>query len=154
MRRLLFILLVLLTFSASAVTRRAVPGYLPAALGHGADIVQSSAWRGRWADITGFYNIGLRPYDPISGRWLTYDSVWNERDPNYYTFAGGEPINSFDSDGRLSTLSSLGNDNGIQNPYVSDGSATGTQNGQSWLNNYLNNGAATLSGLEEDDSDC
>jgi len=80
----------------------AVPGYRPVALANGADIAQSSAWRGHWVDITGYYQIGLRPYDPISGRWLTYDSIWNERDPNYYTFAGGEPIMSFDADGRFS----------------------------------------------------
>lgn len=67
-----------------------------------AGIVQSSAWRGRWVDITGYYQIGLRPYNPISGGWLTYDSVWNDRDPNCYTFAGDDPINYFDSDGRLS----------------------------------------------------
>jgi RHS repeat-associated protein len=77
----------------------AVPGYRPVALGNGADVASSSAWRGRWVDITGYYNIGLRPYDPVSGRWLTYDSVWNERDPNYLTFVGGDPINYFDSDG-------------------------------------------------------
>ena len=78
----------------------AVPGYRPMALGSGASIALSSAWRGHWVDITGYYNVGLRPYDPVSGRWLTYDSVWNERDPNYYSFAGGEPIMGFDSDGR------------------------------------------------------
>ena len=78
----------------------AVPGYQPVALGNGADIVVSSAWRGRWADISGYYNIGLRPYDPISGRWLTYDSVWNEIDPSGMTFCGGDPINGFDPDGR------------------------------------------------------
>jgi RHS repeat-associated protein len=82
----------------------AVPGYRPVALANGADTSQSSAWRGRWADITGYYNIGLRPYDPVSGRWLSGDSVWNERDPNYYTFAGGDPINGFDADGRFSHL--------------------------------------------------
>jgi len=78
----------------------AVPGYRPPALGNGASIALSSAWRGRWVDITGYYSVGLRPYDPVSGRWLTYDSVWNERDPNAYTFTGGDPINGFDSDGR------------------------------------------------------
>ena len=31
----------------------------------------------------------------VSGR-----GEWNEQDPNYLTFAGGDPINSFDSDGR------------------------------------------------------
>jgi RHS repeat-associated protein len=83
----------------------AVPGYRPAAFANGADMAQSSAWRGREVDITGYYQIGLRPYDPISGRWLTYDSVWNERDPNYYTFVGGDPINGFDPDGRGGAMS-------------------------------------------------
>ena len=78
----------------------AVPGYRPVPLGNGASISLSSAWRGRWVDITGYHQIGLRPYDSVSGRWLTYDSVWNERDPNYYSFCGGDPINGFDADGR------------------------------------------------------
>jgi RHS repeat-associated protein len=78
----------------------AVPNYRPVALGSGASISSASAWRGRWPDITGYYNVGLRPYDPVSGRWLTYDSVWNERDPNYYTFCGGDPVGFFDSTGR------------------------------------------------------
>jgi RHS repeat-associated protein len=78
----------------------AVPGYRPVPLANGASISLSSVWRGRWVDITGYHQIGLRPYDPVSGRWLTYDSVWNERDPNYYSFAGGEPIMGFDADGR------------------------------------------------------
>lgn len=93
----------------------AVPGYRPMALEAGADIIQASAWRGRWADITGLYNIGLRPYDPVAGRWLTYDSLWNEQDPNYFTFCGGDPINSFDSDGRISKLFYGG---GQYNPYT------------------------------------
>ena len=102
-----------------------VPGYAPLPLANGAGISQASAWRGRWADITGFYNIGLRPYDPTSGRWLTYDSVWNAIDPNYLSFCGGDPINGVDADGRLSanyqnnnpTLG-LGNDNSAPNLWV------------------------------------
>jgi RHS repeat-associated protein len=112
----------------------AVPNYRPVALGNGANVAQSSAWRGRWVDITGYYQIGLRPYDPVSGRWLTYDSVWNERDPNYYSFAGGEPIMGFDSDGRFSNdfyyqgnqpgqpilFSSATGDNSLNDALVSD----------------------------------
>lgn len=80
----------------------AVPGYRPAAYGSGADMAQSSAWRGRPTDITGLYNIGLRPYDPVAGRWLTFDPSWNEGDPDGYSFcAGGDPVNYFDQDGRL-----------------------------------------------------
>ncbi len=78
----------------------AVPGYRPVALGHGADISLASAWRGRWADITGYHQIGKRLYDPVAGIWLSYDSAWNERDPNYLSFCGGDPINGFDADGR------------------------------------------------------
>jgi RHS repeat-associated protein len=79
----------------------AVPGYRPAPFGNGVDISLASAWRGRWEDITGYYHVGMRDYDSVSGRWLTYDSVWNELDPNGYSFAGGEPIMGFDADGRL-----------------------------------------------------
>jgi RHS repeat-associated protein len=85
----------------------AVPGFRPVAFANGADLPQSSAWRGRWVDITGYHQIGLRPYDPISGRWLTCDSSWNERDPNYCTFACGDPINYFDGDGRCPNANSL-----------------------------------------------
>ncbi|HEV2319936.1 MAG TPA: DUF6531 domain-containing protein [Verrucomicrobiae bacterium] len=80
----------------------AVPNYRPMALGSGGNIAQSSAWRGHWVDITGYYNVGMRPYDPVSGAWLTFDSAWNGRDPNYYTFCGGDPVNYFDADGRFS----------------------------------------------------
>ena len=91
----------------------AVPGYRPAAMGNGANLTQSSAWRGRWTDITGYLNLGLRPYDPISGRWLSGDSAPNGRDPNNYSFAGGDPVNYFDHDGRMSWRD-------YQNPFSAD----------------------------------
>jgi RHS repeat-associated protein len=118
----------------------AVPGYQPVALGNGADIVVSSAWRGRWADITGYYNIGLRPYDPISGRWLTYDSVWNEIDPSGMTFCGGDPINSVDSDGRLAAN---GPDNGVQN--LNFGTMA-VMNTYLQTTTYFNDGSALITG--------
>ena len=37
----------------------AVPGYRPVAFANGADMAQSSAWRGRWPDITEYIQIGL-----------------------------------------------------------------------------------------------
>jgi RHS repeat-associated protein len=80
----------------------AVPGYSPAAFGSGADLAQSSAWRGREVDITGLYNLGARTYDPVSGKFLSFDPLWNAGDPNGYTFcAVGDPINYFDTDGRF-----------------------------------------------------
>jgi RHS repeat-associated protein len=79
----------------------AVPGYRPAAFANGADMAQASAWRGREVDITGLHNIGVRPYDPVSGRWLSFDPAWNSGDPDGYTFcAGKDPVNGFDPDGR------------------------------------------------------
>jgi RHS repeat-associated protein len=77
-----------------------VAGHRPLPLAFGGSLVQSSAWRGRWVDITGYYNVGLRLYDPQAGSWLSYDPVWNNRDPNYLTFCAGDPINYFDADGR------------------------------------------------------
>jgi RHS repeat-associated protein len=79
----------------------AVPGYRPLPLGHGGDIIQSSAWRGRWDDITGLTWLGARYYDPVTGSFLSYDPIPNGLDPNGYTFAGGEPVRGFDPDGRL-----------------------------------------------------
>jgi RHS repeat-associated protein len=82
----------------------AVPNYRPVALGSGANISLSSAWRGHWADVTGYHCVGTRTYDPISGRWLSFDPSWNEADPNGFSAFGGDPINSFDADGRISRL--------------------------------------------------
>jgi RHS repeat-associated protein len=128
----------------------AVPGYRPLPLGSGANVSMASAWRGKWADITGYYQLGLRPYDPISGRWLTYDSAKSERDPNAYTFCGGDSVNYFDSDGRcpnpsqqngVSAASVFGSNSGninvmtlltwgMQNPNVT---ITGNDNASGWM---------------------
>ncbi len=80
----------------------AVPGYNPAAFGSGADLAQASAWRGREVDVTGLYNLGARTYDPVSGKFLSFDPLWNADDPEGYTFCAiGDPVNYFDPDGRL-----------------------------------------------------
>lgn len=81
----------------------AVPGYRPVALGNGANVPQSSAWGSLWPDITGYYNFHQRVYDPITGHWLSGDPSWNEWDPNWYTFCGGDPVNHTDPDGMLAT---------------------------------------------------
>jgi len=78
----------------------AVPGYRPPSLGHGGDLVTSSAWRGRYEDIIGTVNLGARYYRPSSGGFESYDPTWNGRDPSFLTFAGGDPIDYFDPDGR------------------------------------------------------
>jgi RHS repeat-associated protein len=95
----------------------AVPDYRPVALANSGNMPQSSGWRGRWVDLTGYYQIGTRPYDPVSGRWLTYDSVWNEHDPNGYSFCGGDCINGFDSDGRCFEAAGSAVKTGVQDVY-------------------------------------
>jgi RHS repeat-associated protein len=80
----------------------AVPGWRPVTLGASADLPQSAAWRGRWPDLTGYVWLGARYYNPESGTFLNSDPLWNARDPNYYSFCGGDPINLFDFDGRCS----------------------------------------------------
>ena len=88
-------------FPSRTTAYGAVPGYAPIPLGDGSKIAQSSAWRGKWPDITGMYWLGDRMYIPAEGRWLSFDQSWNETDPNGFTFCGGEPVNGFDPDGRL-----------------------------------------------------
>jgi RHS repeat-associated protein len=90
-------------FSSRVTAYGAVPGYAPLPLGDGAKIVAASAWRGKWADITGFVWIGNRYYYPTEGRWLSFDQSWNETDPNGFTFCGGQPVTAFDPDGMIAT---------------------------------------------------
>lgn len=97
----------------------AAPGYRPLPLGHGGDLITSSAWRGRWADVTGFIWLGGRYYNPEAGSFLSTDPAPNERDPNYYSFCGGDPINFFDADGRFGKQAN----NGWVNPFSPEGIA-------------------------------
>jgi hypothetical protein len=62
-------------------------------------------------------------YETASGR-----GDWNERDPNYFSFCGGDSVNYFDSDGRLA--------NSYYNFQMNGGIAGYTLNG---IGNTLNN---------------
>ena len=77
-----------------------MPGFRPVAYGNGVDFPMSTAWRGREVDVTGYYCLGERYYDPISGQWLSYDPLWNAGDPNGQSFCGGDPVNGFDPNGK------------------------------------------------------
>ena len=46
--------------------------------------------------------MGARYYVPETGSWLSYDPIWNDRDPSGFTYCGGDPINRTDSNGKLS----------------------------------------------------
>jgi RHS repeat-associated protein len=78
----------------------AIPGYEPPPLGYSTALGQAATWRGKWKDITGLYYLGARYYNPESGSFVSSDPMWNGGDPSYYSFAGGDPINGFDPDGR------------------------------------------------------
>jgi RHS repeat-associated protein len=78
----------------------AIPGYRPLPLGAGAGLAEASASGGKWSDITGLEWHGCRYYDPINGCWMSYDPSRNDRDPNGYTYCGGNPIGYRDPDGR------------------------------------------------------
>jgi RHS repeat-associated protein len=139
-----------------------VPGYQPIALGHGADLAQACAWRGRWMDATGYYQIGLRPYDPVAGNWLSYDSVFDQHNPNGLSAFGGDPINYFDSDGRcietgldmlqrtvggIGQLGATGYDLLAQTAWAADGSGGEYQGvSQLYQNIYNNPGSGPTAG--------
>ena len=57
-------------------------------------------WRGHYQDWTGFYYMGARYYDPMSGRFLSADPLGHEASLSLYDYCGGDPINSLDPDGR------------------------------------------------------
>ena len=78
-----------------------VPEYRPVALADNGELASSSAWRGRWADLSGLYCLGARYYDPVAGSFISCDPLGHDSDPSLYTFAGGDPINLFDPDGRF-----------------------------------------------------
>ena len=50
-------------------------------------------------DVTGYYHLGLRDYDPVAGQWLSYDPLWNAGDPNGQSFCAGDPVDYFDPSG-------------------------------------------------------
>jgi hypothetical protein len=47
--------------------------------------------------------MGARYYDPASGRFLTPDPMGHEGSLSLYDYAGGDPVNGIDPDGRLGT---------------------------------------------------
>lgn len=88
-------------FTSRPTAFGAVQGYQPLPLADGATMAAASAWRGKWADITGLYWLGKRYYDPIAGNWLSADPLGHTvADPALNTLCGGDPVNTFDPDGR------------------------------------------------------
>ncbi|MCX6934091.1 MAG: RHS repeat-associated core domain-containing protein, partial [Verrucomicrobia bacterium] len=63
-------------------------------------LAESTAWRGRRVDATGFIFLGARYYEPNGGRFLSADPMGHGASMSLYDYCNGDPVNSFDPDGR------------------------------------------------------
>ena len=64
------------------------------------DLATSLGWQTRCIDPTGFFAMGARHYDPLSGRFLSADPFGHGATPDLYSYAGGDPVNFIDPTGR------------------------------------------------------
>ncbi len=62
---------------------------------------QSLSWHSKSQDPTGLIWMGARYYDPKGGRFISPDPVSYPVSMDLYVYAGGDPVNYFDPDGRL-----------------------------------------------------
>jgi RHS repeat-associated protein len=69
-------------------------------LSEGASLTTTLAWRGKRQDITGFYWMGARYYESVSGRFLSPDPFGHAASMSLYDYAGGDPVNFVDPTGR------------------------------------------------------
>jgi RHS repeat-associated protein len=63
-------------------------------------LATATVWQGRRLDPTGFYWMGARYYDPGTGRFLSPDPLGHGASLSLYDYAGGDPVNQLDPDGR------------------------------------------------------
>ncbi|WP_265596389.1 RHS repeat-associated core domain-containing protein [Verrucomicrobium sp. BvORR106] len=66
----------------------------------GLSVWRAFGWRGKRQDVTGFYHMGARYYESASGRFLSTDPMGHEASMSLYDYAGGDPINFVDPQGR------------------------------------------------------
>jgi RHS repeat-associated protein len=76
-------------------------GTWSASIADGLSVWRSLGWRGKRLDATGFFYLGARYYEPTSGRFLSTDPMGHGASMSLYDYAGGDPINFVDPDGRL-----------------------------------------------------
>ena len=60
-------------------------------------------WHSKSTDPTGLIWMGTRYYDPKAGRFISPDPLGHPICMDLYTYAGGDPVNYFDPDGRFSS---------------------------------------------------
>ena len=69
-------------------------------IAEGMSVWRAFGWRGKRLDATGFYQLGDRAYEPICGRFLSTDPMGHGASMSLYDYAGGDPINFADPNGR------------------------------------------------------
>lgn len=78
------------------------PGWTAPALSATSGPARASVWRGRRLDPdTGYCWLGARFYDPQGHRYLSPDPLGHAASLGLYDYAGGDPINFVDPDGRF-----------------------------------------------------
>lgn len=77
-----------------------LPGVAIDPLSEIAHLAEATAWRSRRVDPTGFIYLGARYYEPTSARFLSADPEGHAASMSLYDYCNGDPVNSFDPDGR------------------------------------------------------
>lgn len=77
-----------------------LPGTWAPSVEDGPAFYRTLGWRGERLDVTGFYHLGARCYEPISGRFLSPDPLGHGASMGLYAYANGDPINFIDPTGR------------------------------------------------------
>lgn len=65
------------------------------------DYTRSVSWRGRTGDMGGLTYMGARYYEPRTRSFVSADPLDYEAGINLYSYAGGDPVNLTDPDGRF-----------------------------------------------------
>jgi RHS repeat-associated protein len=66
------------------------------------DVIPFGFAGGLYDPDTGLVHFGARDYDPIIGRWVSKDPIlFNGGQANMYVYAGSDPINLIDRDGKF-----------------------------------------------------
>jgi RHS repeat-associated protein len=78
----------------------ALPGSWTPGVEDSSAVWRTFGWRGKRIDVTGFYSMGARYYEPNSGRFLSPDPLGHDASMGLYDYAGGDPINFVDPRGR------------------------------------------------------